>query len=295
MKRCYQVAGLRPGIEIVEDVHVLRVNISEALQRPFAYNDEEILATHQKGEYIWVSGGGTWLLNNKYLLIVQRAPGAKINPGKFSLFTGRADNMGELLYPESLVRELFEELILFTDHQLYKPDCEIFSETIDHIYAKLVDALELDIAKARPLLLNHLLCTPKKVVVTDRDTQWEGELDFHISSNGEVNILFVLAGDVDVEKLQAMDGEYHLKDGKVVRQNRSIYIYDLHTSTGKDITIGSSSGEMVSITDNAMTEHLRCLVESVKRKLVTDKPNQRSPLIWDQVQHEDNRRILPKP
>ena len=284
MNRFYQVAGLKPRGEIVEEAHALRADLSGAMHRPFSYNDEDILASRRKGEYIWASGGGTWLLNERYLPVVQRARHARVNPGKFSLFTGRADNADELLHPAMLVRELFEELLLFTGQRLYRPDCEGFGGIIDQVYIRLEADLGLDVAAAQPLHLEHLMCAPKMVTVTDHGARWEGMLDCHVSSDREVNILFVLAGDVDIDKLQAMDGEYHLVNGRAVRQNCSIYLYDLHTAMGKDITIDSRAGEPVPIPEDAMTEHLQHLVESVKRKLVTVSLERRPISKQDQLQ-----------
>ena len=284
MNRFYQVAGLKPGSEIVEEAHVLRVDLSRAMQRPFSYNDEDILASRRKGEYIWASGGGTWLLNDRYLPIVQRARYARVNPGKFSLFTGRADNSEELLHPAMLVRELFEELLLFTGHCLYRPDCEGFSGIIDQVYTRLETDLGLDVAAAQRLHLEPQMCAPKMVTVTDHGARWEGMLDCHVNSSGEVNILFVFAGDVDIDKLQAMDGEYHLADGRAVRHNRSIYLYDLHTAMAKDITIDNRLAAPVPIPEDAMTEHLYHLVESVKRKLATGSPERRPFSKQDQLQ-----------
>ena len=273
MNKFYQVAGLKPGSEIVEEAHALTVDLSDAMQRPFLYNDEDILASRCKGEYIWASGGGTWLLNDRYLPVVQRARHARVNPGKFSLFTGRADNAEELLHPAMLVRELFEELLIFTGHHLCIPDCEVFSGIIGQVYTRLETDLGLDVAAAQPLHLEPLMCAPKMVTVMDHVARWEGVLDCHVNSNGEVNILFVLAGDVDIDKLQAMDGEYSLLDGKVISQNRSIYLYDLHTAMGKDITRDNRAAEPVPIPQDAMTEHLYYLIKSVKRKLATGSPN----------------------
>ncbi len=284
MNRFYQVAGLRPGSEIVEEAHVLRVDISDAMQKPFSYHDQDILASRRNGEYIWASGGGTWLLNDRYLPVVQRARHARVNPGKFSLFTGRADNAEELRHPAMLVRELFEELLLFTGHRLCRPDCEGFGGIIDQVYTRLEADLGLDVAAAQPLHLEHLLCAPKMVTVMDQGVRWEEMLDCHVSSNGEVNILFVLAGDVDIDKLQAMDGEYHQAGAEIIRQNRSIYLYDLHTASGKDITMGSRAGETVPIPEDAMTEHLLHLVESVRRKLVTVSLERRPISKQDQLQ-----------
>ena len=237
-----------------------------------------------EANYIWVSGGGTWLLNDRYLLFVQRVRHAKVNPGKFSLLTGRADNVEELLHPALLVRELFEELILFDGDHLYRPICEAFHGIIEQVYSRLEADLGLNIKKAKPLRLDHLLCAPKMVTVAGQDARWDGLLDCHVSNNGEVNVLFVLAGDVDIEKLQAMDGEYHLTNGKAVRQKRSIYLYDLYTATGRDITIDGMGGEPVPISEDAMTEHLRHIVESVKRRLAAGGRNRKSPSNEDQVQ-----------
>ncbi len=256
----------------MEEAHALRVDLSGAMQRPFSYNDDDILAMRRKGKYIWASGGGTWLLNNRYLPVVQRPPHARVNAGKFSLFTGRADNTEELLDPVLLVRELFEELVLFNGHQLFRPYCERFCRIIDQVYARLEADLGLDIAAAQPLHLEHLMCASKMITIIDHGALWEGMLDCHVNSNGEINILFVLAGDVDIDKLLAMDGEYDLAGGETIRQNRSIYLYDLHTAMGKDITMDSRTSEPVLISEGSMTEHLQHLVESVKRKLATGSP-----------------------
>jgi hypothetical protein len=195
-----------------------------------------------------------------------------VNPGHFSLFTGRADNTEELLHPTLLARELFEELILFRERRLYRPHCRPFSGIIDQVYTRLETDLGLNIAAAQPLHLEHLMCTPKMLTVTNRGNQWQGKLDYYVNSNGEVNVLFVFAGAVDIDKLQAIDGEYHMTDGRANRQNRSIYLYDLHTAMGKDITMESRAGELVPIPSGAMTEHLYYLVESLKRKLAIDNP-----------------------
>lgn len=268
MNKFYQVAGLKPGSEIVDQVDSLSVNLSCALQRTFSCNDEDLSVTRNKGDYIWASGGGTYLFNHRYLPVVQRPDHAKVNPGKLSLFTGRADNTEELLHPTMLVRELFEELILFTGERLYIPDCVGCNKTIERVYTKLEKDLGLNLALTEPLYLEPLMCKPKMVSVTDHDFRWEGMLDCHVNSNGEVNILFLLAGDINIEKLLAVDGEYHLVDGRPVRDNRRIYLYDLHTAMGKDITLDRKISQSVPIPTKAMTEHLHYLVESIKQKLV---------------------------
>ena len=269
MSRFYQVAGLKPASEIVEVEHALRVDLAAALLRPLSTNDEDILATRQKGEYVWVSGGGSWLLNKRYLLLVQRPLHAKVNSGKFSLFTGRADNMEELLHPTLLVRELFEELILFDGDRLYRPECTVFGEIIGGVYENLKTDLGLEVSAARPLPLKYTLYAPKLVTVINDGVPWEGMLDCHVSSGGEINILFVLDGDVRIKNLRAMDGEYHLVEGKAIRQNRKIYLYDLNTGMAQDITVNGGVGKPIPISEESMSEHLRHLLGFVKRSLVT--------------------------
>jgi hypothetical protein len=269
LSKYYQVVGLKPGSEIIENAQSIKVDLSYALQRPFSHNDLDIIATLKKGDYIWASGGGTYLLNERYLPIVQRHLHAKVNPTKFSLFTGRADNTEELFYPELLVRELFEELILFSGHCLLRPDCKSFPAIIEQVFEKIELNLGLDISGAKRLQLKHFLCSPKKITVRHEDlaAPWEGMLDYHLSSNGEVNILFLLSGEVDIDKLQAMDGEFYLLDGKALRQERNIYIYDINTGLGKDITLGSKASDPISIPRDSMTEHLQHLLDLVKLKL----------------------------
>jgi hypothetical protein len=267
MRRFYQVAGLKPEIEVIEEAHAFRVDLTEALHRPFSYNDDDILKTQRNGEYIWASGGGTWLLNQRYILVVQRSLDAKVNPGKFSLFTGRADNTHELLSPNLLARELFEELVLFTENRIYRPFSVEYNIIIDAVYCRLEEDLGLDMAASQQLLLHHLLCSPKNITVMNQGSLWEGSLDCHVNSNREINILFVFVGYLDIDKLQAMDGEYYIADGKIIRNNRSVYLYDLQTDMVRDITIDSRAGIPKCISRDSMTEHLQHVVESVRRKV----------------------------
>ncbi len=271
MSKYFKVAGLVPGSEIVEGKNSLKVDVSHVFQRSFAYNDADVLAARQSGNYIWASGGGTYLLNGRYLLVVQRPVHVKVNPGKFSLFTGRADNEAELLNPVLLIRELFEELVLFSGRQLYKPICEGFQEIVDQVYERLITDLQIRSIDAIPLYLNHLLCAPKTISVTNHGERWEGEFDCHVNNNGEVNIVFVLSGEVDIRTLQALDGEYHLSEGSAVSQNRKIYLYDLQSGAGTDIS-NNTHEENVSIPEDNMTEHLRDLVTILRSKLPVHGP-----------------------
>jgi len=266
MLNFYHVIGLTPGKEIQERDNILDVDITYAMQRRAMHNDTEILAAQQAGKSIWASGGGTYLLNDQYLLIVQRPLEAKVNPGKFSLFTGRADGGDELVQPGLLIRELFEELILYAGPRLYKPVCEEFQKTIDQIYVKLSKALNLDLEDVEPLPLKSLKIAPRHVRVTNGGRCFKSSLDYHMNQHKEINFLFVLAAKIDIENLVGRDGEYHLENAKKIEHKRSIYLYDLHTSAGRNISMTGHRQEQVTINRDLMTEHLRYLVDScIKR------------------------------
>jgi hypothetical protein len=276
LNRYYHVTGLIPDKEIRENDGMLHVDITRALRRPAVHNDIDLLAAQQKGESIWASGGGTYLLNDRYLLTVRRSPEARVNPGKFSLFTGRADSIEELQQPGLLVRELFEELILYSGHRLCKPVCGEFREVIDRVYAKLSADLEIGDADAQPLPLRPIKLASKKVTVISEGSEWKGALDYHVNQYKEINFLFVLAGEADLATLVARDGEYHLENGRPVEHGRNIYLYDTQTSMGQNISTTGLRQEQVTIHRNDMTEHMRYLVDSVTAWLAATAPDGRS-------------------
>lgn len=273
MSRYYHVIGLTPDKEIREEDGMLHVDITRALYRPAVHNDIDILAAQQRGESIWASGGGTYLLNGRYLLTVQRSPEARVNPGKFSLFTGRADNREELQQPGLLIRELFEELILYSGPRLCKPVCGEYRDVIDRVYAKLSAELGIDDADAKPLPLRAITLTAKNVTVINEGSVWRSALDYHVNQNKEINFLFVLAGEVELANLVARDGEYHLENGKTVEHKRNVYLYDIHTAMGQNISTIGRRQEQVTIPRDSMTEHMRYLVDSVTGWLATTAPN----------------------
>ncbi|MBU1425695.1 MAG: hypothetical protein KKH12_08295 [Gammaproteobacteria bacterium] len=276
MSRYYHVIGLIPEKEIREEDGMLHVDITRALHRPAVHNDIDILAAQQKGESIWASGGGTYLLNGRYLLTVRRSPEARVNPGKFSLFTGRADSCEELQQPGLLIRELFEELILYSGPRLCKPVCGEFREVIDRVYAKLSAELGIDDADAKPLPLRAITLAAKNVTVINEGSAWRGALDYHVNQNKEINFLFVLAGEIELANLVARDGEYHFEGGKAVEHKRDIYLYDTHTSMGQNISSIGQWQEQMAIPGELMTEHMRYLVDSVTGWLAANAPNGRS-------------------
>ncbi len=269
MSKHYHVIGLIPDKEILDKNNTLSVNVTHALCRQSVHNDADLMRLQQKGEYLWASGGGTYLLNRQYLLMVRRLMNTKVNPGKFSLFTGRADCSEELLQPNLLVRELFEELILYSGNRLCKPVCEEFQGIIDCVYAKLSTMLGLDISDSVPLPLQAIELTTKNITIINEGGLWERTLNFHVSPNKDINILFVLAGQIDLSSLFAQDGEYHVENGNIVKHKRNIYLYDIRTSLGQNISEIGRRQDIMEIPLSEMTSHMRYLVESVSSWLAS--------------------------
>jgi hypothetical protein len=263
LNKHYHLVGLIPDQEIQDTGSTIEVNVTSALHRTPIHNDVELLKAQEKGECLWVSGGGTYLLNRRYLLTVRRPLDAKVNPGKFSLFTGRADSTEELLLPGLLIRELFEELLLFSGERICKPICKEFQGVIDRVYTRFPSAFGLDFAKAVSLPLQTVELIPKTVAVINGRELRKYPLNFHVGPNKDVNILFLLAGQIDLATLFAQDGEYHIERGQIVRHKRNIYLYDVGTSLGQNISLTERREDAVEISSDAMTSHMRYLVESV--------------------------------
>lgn len=273
MSKYYHMVGLIAERDIRDRGVSLDVDLTNALHRAPVHNDVDLSKLQQEGEYLWVSGGGTYLLNQRYLLTVQRPMDAQINPGKFSLFTGRADSSEELLHPGLLIRELFEELLLYSGKQLCKPVCEEYQEIIDRVYAKFPAALGLDFSETMLLPLRVIELATKTVTVSNEGNSWKSPLNFHVGPNRDVNILFLLAGQIDLPSLFAQDGEYHIESGKVMRHKRNIYLYDVETSLGQNISIPERRQDVVEIPLSAMSSHMRYLVESVAGWLASSASN----------------------
>lgn len=264
MNSFYNVLGLVPGKNIERDHISLCVNLSDLANGHTLKNDSEIADAYKKRYFIWLSGGGTYLLNKRYLLLVKRSSVARVNPDKYSLFTGRSDNLEEKLNPLLIARELFEELLLFDGNHPYKPVCIGFQPVIDKVYSRIDQDIGIDMSKSLDLHLNHIPFDPKEVSIAFNDYRWSGKVNYHVSNRNEVNILFLFSADIQIDTLSARDGEYYFKNGKAIFGDRSIYLFDITTSLAVEITQGRNSPHPIHIPKSRMTEHLCFLLEHVQ-------------------------------
>ncbi len=242
----------------IEDGSV-KVDLTQATLSQSAQQDEQVKQYLNEGRHLWVSGGGTYLVNERFLLVLQRSHHSQINPGKFSLFTGRADNENEWAHPQLLLRELFEELILFENGALCKPIWSPSQSLINSVFNHQVDRFGLSEIPHKPIYLELVEKYYRDVEIRSSEGLLRHRLNLHINSEGDINALFLFNVSIDSDALVARDGEFHLEKGKAVFHNRKIFLFDLTTQKASELA--PERGEPVIVTEDMMTEHLRFLVQ----------------------------------
>lgn len=252
-----------------------RVDWDQTISDDRAFNQASSHESELKS-YFWVSGGGTYLINDHYLPLVKRSDWAKVNPGKFSLFTGRADTRAEILDPSLLVRELFEELVLVSGDRLYYPIYPKFQDSIEQIYQDLETKFNLHKYEYTDLPLRQIEYSDRQIQLKYQGESHPLKLDFHINSKRDINVLCLFRIDLEIANLSAIDCEYHFLDQDVQnlpsieKHHRAIYLYDLFTATAKLISAPTDSNldqsladreEPLIIIEDQMTEHLTYMIK----------------------------------
>lgn len=252
-----------------------RVDWTQTISDDRAFNQASSHESELKS-YFWVSGGGTYLINDRYLPLVKRSDWAKVNPGKFSLFTGRADTRAEILDPSLLVRELFEELVLISGDRLYYPIYPKFQDSIGQIYQDLESKFNLHKYAYTDLPLRQIEYSDRQIQLKYQGKSHPLKLDFHINSKRDINVLCLFRIDLDIADLSAIDCEYHFLDQdiqkfpSIEKHHRAIYLYDLFTAKAKLISAPTDSNldlsisdreQMLPIADEQMTEHLTYMIK----------------------------------
>jgi hypothetical protein len=256
MARFYQIARLTEGTTIFPDAEVLRVDLDGPAE--LIENDVAFRAAAAPDNWFWLSGGGTLLLNDRYLPAVQRAADARVNPGKFSLFTGRADNETERANPELLARELFEELLLYEAGTLLLPELAGLQSVIDTAYAGMRDAGVIAPGASRALPLTPVKLADRPVRIRQGGVEREHRLTWAASTNNDINVLFLFAARCDLASLSARDGEFHRDSGQA---GRAIYLYDLADGSARPL---SEPGDTRALAETDMTPPLRFLLSLLR-------------------------------
>ncbi len=193
--RFYKVLGLIEGVSYFKDNDNYKIIIDHPLNET-AYNDKELKMLKQSNYYIYISGGGTCLIDNKYLLLVRRSKECEINPNKLSLFTGRSDNTIEHKNPSLLIRELEEELIISQ-----KFNKEPIKYTNESKRLKISNKNLCVIYKQKIIFKRNVLLS-----INERD----------------INIINIFKIDMSLDEILAIDGESRREGG-----GREIIAYNI--------------------------------------------------------------------
>ena len=257
MPRFYQIVRLTAGRTIFPDAQALRVDLDGVTPQDLIENDVAFRAAAAPDAWFWLSGGGTLFLNGRYLPVVQRSPGARVNPGKFSLFTGRADNAAERVEPAFLVRELFEELLLYESGTLLAPKLAAAQAVIDTTYSVMRQAGIVAPGPSRELALTPVALPTRPVVIRHQGWERTHHLAWIATANNDINALSVFAAECDIARLTARDGEFHVDGGTVTPAGRAIFLYDLQTRTARPL---SGPGEVRALAPEDTTVSLAFLL-----------------------------------
>jgi hypothetical protein len=242
MNRYYEVLVLKKDHKIIFSADKVTIDLRDYEILPVVRNDQEFLAAKSADNFFWVSGGGSFLINGRYLLVVKRLGSAKINPGKISLLTGRSDEKVEHLNPSLVVRELFEEAIVFEKGLRLK-----------WIYPELQSLIDRLIPKDQPFKLQPIkklsLKIDKYLEILGKDKQIIVQDYYHLSLSNDINILHLYQFDVDdIADLNFEDGE---------ELGRELCLLDL-----ENMTIRRSSALP------EMTEHLEAFIKKIKKDII---------------------------
>ena len=77
--------------------------------------------------------------------------------------------------------------------------------------------------------------------VITKSGEKEFYLDYHINNNRDINVLFLFSGELDISNLSAFDGEHHKLKNAIFRHSREIYLYDIFSSSGINISDGENN------------------------------------------------------
>lgn len=259
-----------------EQEGLIRVDLDMARGQQPVTSDEQLVRTSAPGTYFWISGGGSLLLEGRHLILVERSGDSRINPGKLSLCTGRADNEAEWADPRLLLRELFEELqIVNRDGEVRLPWLSPGWVDAPSICRASCERLGQRLATAEDVSLDLLPLENSRVEISSGGVTHTHDLLLHVSERRDVNALYVLQTDLTLDSFWAMDGEAD------ETHQRRIFALDLATLSAVDVTFGSTRN-VRRVEEEGLTEHCQFLIRNLRRRT-----NSRA--------NSDHRGILPEP
>ncbi len=237
----------------------LIINSKSLKNLSFIENDVDFNNAIDKEGHFLLSGGGTFLINKRYLVVLKRAAFAKVNPNKLSIFTGRSDSIEEILNPSLLLRELFEELIIYSANSLLYPKSKVFQDLIDSTYKNLYGSGVIE-TKNNVIDMNIVNINSSNCIIIDEKRHM---IDFHINKNRDINVLFLFDVELNLSETIFKDGEFHIENNEKVFHNRDIYLVDIK----ENLLIDPKTKTTLPIEQLSKSEHLDYILKNLNKKV----------------------------
>jgi hypothetical protein len=200
---------------------------------------------------VWLGGGGAYVINSRYVVMIKRDDFAPSNPGKLTIATGLSDSRTEWSNPNLLMRELFEEVLLVG----------ISGEIVVPIVQGLEDLARKTIPKLAPsgretiLIQADYADEPVDMLILNGE-KFPGILSINENSCS-VNFMRAIGLNIpDIFSYDFIDTETD-ENGKQL--NRKIFLWDLFKGE-----LLETSGES-AVSAIQFTEHAKALLKCIKK------------------------------
>ncbi|MBF0104187.1 MAG: hypothetical protein HQM16_02560 [Deltaproteobacteria bacterium] len=214
------------------------VHVPPKKERHYIQDYASLKANWGSKGLIWVSGGGAYIINHEWVPLVKRSADSPTNPGRLTVSTGRAETDQELEQPCLLIRELFEEIVIFNSRRnsLLIPSFKGTGAWSGLDITKIIAGVVKNIHHAFTGLESVDACLKPEyhqdqlIVHVGGDVCSAHRTHCHVNkTNGEVNLLYAVHLDIpcSMDDLVLLDTECHEQNGRVVPLRREVYLYHL--------------------------------------------------------------------
>jgi len=245
-----------------------RIHLPVREELKWIHDHESLKKRHANGNILWLSGGGAYVINQEWVPLVQRTFFSPTNPGKLTLSTGRAESLEELLHPQKIIRELFEEIVLFQDNETpLIPDLgEDFC--CESSMRRCLELAHISFRRFQkiPARLDPSL-QPDCVEVYDGGTlksKTRG-LIHHDRESGEFNLLFAVHLKIEMALIPSIifrDTECIPLHGQLSPANRNVFLY--HLPTESIYTCGPNKHLKVERETPSITNHALLMLQKLQ-------------------------------
>lgn len=212
----YKILCLKNNKQIFINKTKINIKFDNIIENKIIFNDKEFNLNISKNNFFYISGGGSFIFQNRYLLLTQRSNNTIINKNKLSLFTGRADNNDEWKKPSLIIRELFEEINLIKDNIPVYFINEKFQNSINK-YQKY-----RAISNRSKVKIEYMNISNYEIEILENNISlFKDRSLIHISKNNDINLLYFFNINID-----PLTFKYEsIEDNKI--SGRPIYFLDL--------------------------------------------------------------------